>query len=216
MMLRLCRGWLRGVLVYTGLAATLQSCGRDAPPAPAHAAQPAPVAEAAAASAVPETDLAVLPNNTVIYCSRGKLVALREGGEVAWELAFPQGDSALAAPAVALNSLAYVRGNKFVHAAAPDGKWLWSHPIEGRSFKKSRVTDAPVALSDSSVAIVVGDDIVCLDLKGAVRWRVAVPEGHVNNRLVGGMDGSVLVSTTAGVYSINPEGKVAWRRVLDR
>jgi outer membrane protein assembly factor BamB len=191
--------------VFAALAFATVACGREAPAAPSHAP---PVATAN------EADLAVLPNNTSIYCTKEKLVAIRSDGEIAWELPFTDGDTAIAPVAVAANSVAYVRGRKALHAAQPDGKWLWSKPLEGQASAKSRAANAPVSLSDSTVAVVVGDDVIRFDMQGAVRWRVTIPEGHVNNRPASGMDGSVLVPSTAGLYSVDPAGKIAWRRVI--
>ena len=94
------------------------------------------------------------------------------------------------------------------------GKWLWSKPLEGQSSARSRATNTPIAMSDSTVALVVGDDVLRFDHNGAVRWRVSIPEGKIIGRPAAGMDGSLLVHTTSGVYSINPEGAVSWRRVI--
>jgi outer membrane protein assembly factor BamB len=69
-------------------------------------------------------------------------------------------------------------------------------------------------MSDSTVALVVGDDVVRFEHDGAIRWRFTLPEGRVVSRPAAGMDGSLLVHTTGGVYSINPEGAVSWRRVV--
>ena len=75
----------------------LTACARD--PAPALAA-PAPTASY-------EPELAVLPNNTVLQCARSSGTAVHREGDVAWELTLPYGDALVAAPAVALNSVAY-------------------------------------------------------------------------------------------------------------
>jgi outer membrane protein assembly factor BamB len=198
-------GWR--LLFAPVVASFLVACAQDVAPAPSVVASATPISQ---------VDIAVLPNNTVVHCSRNKLVALREGGEILWELVLPDDDSAIAPLAVALNSITYVRGMKSVHAATPDGKWLWSKPLDGQAYGKSRLTNAPVALSDSTVGLVIADDVVRYDVNGAVRWRVTIPEGHANNRLISGMDGSIIVPTTGGLYSINPEGSVAWRRVLER
>jgi outer membrane protein assembly factor BamB len=196
-----CRDWVIGfslLVVATGCT----------PEASTASAQPAP------AASLLESDLAVLPNNVVIQSSRNKLLALRDGGEVAWELALPNDDRVIAPVAVALNSVTYVRGAKFIHAATPDGKWLWSKQLDGEATGRSTVTNTPVALSDSAVALMIGDDLVRFDTNGGVRWRVTLPEGRLTSRIVGGMDGSVLVPTTTGLYSFNPEGNVTWHRAL--
>jgi hypothetical protein len=158
-----------------------------------------------------EIDIAVLPNNTTIHSSRTKVSAVGSDGAISWQLALPDGDMVIAPVAVALNSVAYVRGSKAIHAMLPDGKWLWSKPLDGRSFAKTRAADSPVATSDSTVALVVGDDVLRFDHTGAVRFRVSVPEGHVTGRPIAGMDGSLLVPTTSGLYSITPDGNFAWR-----
>lgn len=196
-----CRDWVLAVSLV--VAAT--GCNPDTSTA---SAQPAPAAP------LLEGDLAVLPNNVVIQSSRNKLVALREGGEVAWELTLPNEDRVLAPVAVALNSVTYVRGSKFIHAATPDGKWLWSKQLDGEATGRSTINNTPVALSDSAVALMIGDDLVRFDTNGGVRWRVTLPEGRLTSRIVAGMDGSVLVPTTTGLYSFNPEGNVSWRRAL--
>ena len=174
---------------------------------------PAP-APSAAASGASETSVAVLPNNMTVYASSNRLVAIKGSGEIGWELTLPDADAVVAPVAVAMNSVAYVRGLKAIHAALPDGKWLWSKPLDGRSFAKAWASDAPVALSDSTVALVIGDDLVRFDNTGAVRWRVTLPEGHVSNRLVAAMDGSLIVPTTAGIVCVSPEGEVTWRHAI--
>lgn len=181
------------------------SCAREAP-APAATIEPARTAG--------ESELAVLPNNVAILSTKNRIVAIRGDGDVAWELVVPEGDAVIAPVAVGLNSVAYVRGTKAIHAAGADGKWLWSKPLEGQSSARSRSTNTPIAMSDSTVALVVGDDVLRFDHNGAVRWRVSIPEGKIVGRPAAGMDGSLLVYTTAGVYSINPEGAVSWRRVI--
>jgi outer membrane protein assembly factor BamB len=177
---------------------------------PEAASAPTP---AASASAQPiESELLVLPNNTVLQCGPSKIVAVHREGDVAWELTVPYGDALIAPAAVGLNSVAYFRGTKGVYAALPDGKWAWSKPLESRSTIKSRASDTPVTFPDSTVAVAVGDDIVRFDDKGVVRWRLALPEGHVNARMSAGMDGALFVPTSAGLYCISPEGNVAWKR----
>jgi outer membrane protein assembly factor BamB len=173
---------------------------------------PAPVATGELPRNSSESDLAVLPNNVTILSARGRLLAVRGDGELAWELSLPDGDTAIAPVAVGLNSVAYVRGKKAIHAALPEGKWLWSKPLD--ASPNSRATNTPVAMSDSTVALVVGDDVIRFDYNGGIRWRLSIPEGHILGRPASGMDGSLLVHTTAGVYSINPEGVIAWRRVV--
>lgn len=181
------------------------ACAREAPPPPA-------TVEPARSSV--ETELAVLPNNMAIVSTKNRIIAIRNDGDVAWELTLPDGDTTIAPIAVALNSVAYVRGAKELHAALPEGKWLWSKPLEGQSSARSRGTNTPVAMSDSTVVLVVGDDLVRFDLNGNVKWRFTLPEGRVLGRPAAGMDGSLLVHTTAGLYSINPEGNVSWRHVV--
>jgi outer membrane protein assembly factor BamB len=183
----------------------VSACAREAP---------APAATVEPARATGESELAVLPNNVALLSMKGRITAIRGDGELAWELALPDGDSAIAPVAVALNSVAYIRGAKAIHAARPEGKWLWSKPLDGQSSARSRATNTPVAMSDSTVALIVGDDVLRFDHTGAVRWRITIPEGKIVGRPAAGMDGSLLVHTTAGVYSINPEGTVAWRRAV--
>ena len=174
-------------------------------------ANPAPPAASAAPA---EVTIVVLPNNTTVQSVKDRLAAVSTTGELAWQLTVPEGDTAIAPVAVAMNSVAYVRGNKAIHAATPEGKWLWSRPLDGRSFSRTRASDSPVAMSDSTVALVIGDDVLRFDHAGSVRWRVTLPDGHVISQPAAGMDGSLLVSTTAGLYSINPEGNIAWKRVI--
>lgn len=174
-------------------------------------ANPAPPVASAAA---PEVTIVVLPNNMTVQTVKDRLAAVNTTGELAWQLTLPEGDTAIAPVAVAMNSVAYVRGNKSIHAATPDGKWLWSRPLDGRSYSRTRASDTPVAMSDSTVALVIADDVLRFDHAGTVRWRVTLPEGHVISQPAAGMDGSLIVSTTAGLYSINPEGNIAWKRVI--
>jgi outer membrane protein assembly factor BamB len=187
-------------------AVLVNGCLKDPPP-------PSPGA-AAAAAASSETELIVLPNNLVVQSARNKVIAVRREGEVAWELALPYGDTIVAPIVAGLNSIAYVRGGKGLYALAPDGKWAWSKPLENRSQQKSRNTDMPVSFPDSTVAIVVGDDIHRFDDQGTVKWRLTLPEGHVNGRLTAAMDGALVVPTTVGLYCITPDGNIAWRRTL--
>jgi outer membrane protein assembly factor BamB len=180
--------------------------------APTAAPSPAPVVSAA--HPLMEAEVVVLPNNVALQCAKSKVTAVRREGDVAWELILPYGDALIAPVAVALNSIAYLRGNKGLYAATPDGKWAWSKPLEARSAAKSMSADAPVTFPDSTVAVAVGDDIVRFDDKGAVRWRLSLPEGHINGRMSAGMDGALFVATSAGLYCISPEGNVAWRRAV--
>jgi hypothetical protein len=174
-------------------------------------ANPAPPVASAAPA---EVTIVVMPNNTTVQTVKDRLSAVTTNGELAWQLTIPEGDTAIAPAAVAMNSVAYVRGGKAIHAATPEGKWLWSRPLDGRSFARTRAADSPVAMSDSTVALVIGDDVLRFDHTGSVRWRVTLPDGHVIAPPAAGMDGSLVVSTTAGLYSINPEGNIAWKRVI--
>lgn len=198
---------LRAVLFLIMLGTFASGCvqkSAEANPAPA----------ASSAGAAHEVTIVVSPNNTTVQTVKDRMAAVTTNGEVAWQLTIPDGDMAIAPAAVAMNSVAYVRGNKAIHAATPEGKWLWSRPLDGRSFARTRASDSPVAMSDSTVALVIGDDVLRFDHAGAVRWRVTLPEGHVIAQPAAGMDGSLVVSTTAGLYSINPEGNIAWKRVV--
>jgi hypothetical protein len=188
-----------------GLLCWIGACSPDHPTPPAAAPPPS--------SGPVEPDLVVLPNNMVLHCARSKITAVRREGEVAWEITLPYGDALVAQPAVALNSVAYFRGSKGIYAATPDGKWAWSKPLENRSANKSRGSDAPVSFPDSTVAVTVGDDIVRFDDQGVVRWRLSLPEGHVNARMSAGMDGALFIPTTVGIYCVSPDGNVVWRRV---
>lgn len=171
-----------------------------------------PPAPAPSAAVAPETDVAVLPNNVAIQANHNKILAVRREGDVAWELTLPQSDTIIAPTSVALNSFAYVRGAKGIYAASPEGKWAWSKALESRSTTKSRMADQPATFPDSTVAVVVGSDIVRFDEQGVVRWRLSLPEGQVNGRPKAGMDGSLFVPTSAGLYCITPDGNVEWKR----
>jgi outer membrane protein assembly factor BamB len=201
------------------LAWALAGCSKETPSALAAsssaAASPAAsvvsVPQAPPASPIVTSDLTVLPNNVAIYTQGSKVVALRASNEVAWQLELPNGDVVVAPPAVGLNSVAYVRGRKAVHAVLPDGKIAWSTPVDG-PISGSREVDAPVALSDSTTALSVDGTVLRFDHAGAVRWRFKLPQGRQNSRLSPTMDGSLLVPTSAGVYLVTPDGAVAWHR----
>jgi outer membrane protein assembly factor BamB len=187
------------------LGATLATaCARETPPPPREASPHEPS----------ERDLVVLPNNTALYARREHLVAVRREGEVLWEANLPSGDIIVAPLATALNSSAFVRGAKALHAISPEGKWLWSKQLEGQAFGKRPATNAPTAFPDSTVAVAVGDDILRFDEKGVLRWRVSLPEGHLVARMRAGMDGAVFVPTTAGLYCLAPDGNVSWVRSI--
>ncbi|HWP04168.1 MAG TPA: hypothetical protein VNN72_00440, partial [Polyangiaceae bacterium] len=156
------------------------ACAREAP---------APAATVEPARAPIESELAVLPNNVAILSSKGRITAIGGDGNIVWELALPDGDAAIAPVAVGLNSVAYVRGTKAIHAVRPEGKWLWSKPLDGQSSGRSRATNTPVAMSDSTVALIVGDDVLRFDHEGALRWRLSIPEGKIVGRPAAGMDG---------------------------
>jgi dolichol-phosphate mannosyltransferase len=173
-----------------------------------------PVPSAAIPPTEKETDLVVLHNNVAVHARGNRLLALRTNGETAWELTLPNADTIVAPLAVGLNSVTYVRGARALHAAMPDGSWLWSKPLEARSFLKSRGADAPVALTDSSVALVINDDVVRFDVTGGIRWRVSLPDGHVTRRPTAGTDGSLILATTVGLLALSPDGQILWRRVL--
>jgi outer membrane protein assembly factor BamB len=190
-------------LSISGLA--VSACAREAP---------APAAQVEPAKTTNESELAVLPNNFTVVSLKTRVMAVRGDGDIAWDLTLPNGDVAIAPVAVALNSVAYIRGAKAIHAIMPDGKLLWSKPLEGQASTRTRASNTPVAMSDSTVALVVGDDILRFDHEGGIRWRFTLPEGRVLARPAAGMDGSLLAFTTGGLYSVNPEGAVSWRRVV--
>jgi outer membrane protein assembly factor BamB len=174
---------------------------------------PAPAAAAESAREPVETELAVMPNNLTLVSAANRITAIGTEGELAWQLTLPDGDVAIAPVSIALNSVTYVRGGRALHAVLPEGKCLWSKPLDGQAYPRSRASNSPIAMSDSTVAVIVGDDVVRYDYQGNVRWRVSIPEGHVVGKPVAGMDGSLRVQTTSGVYSVNPDGQVSWRRL---
>jgi hypothetical protein len=161
---------------------------------------------------VDEPVVAVLPNNLALHGNGDRITAYGREGDVAWELVLPYRDRIIAPIAVALNSMAYVRGMKMVHAATADGKWAWSKPLDGPAFMATSATNAPVASPDSTVAMVVADDVVRFGHDGVVRWRMRLPEGHVTATLSPAMDGALYVHTNAALFCITPEGKIAWKR----
>jgi outer membrane protein assembly factor BamB len=173
--------------------------------AQATAALPAPVSE---------VDILVLPNNMVISCSAKKLTAMRSDGELAWELALPDGDSAIAPAAGAASSQIYLRTSQGLRAASPEGKWLWLKPALAPSSSMPRDASAPVAMSDSTAVMIDGPAVVRLNSGGGELWHVNLPEGIPVSRLKAAMDGGVLVPTTAGLYSVSGDGKIAWRRKI--
>lgn len=172
------------------------------------------IAEHADSGPTNERDLAVLPNNTAIYGRGAHVVAVRREGEILWESTIPSGDSLIAPIAVALNSTAYVRGKKALHVISSDGKWLWSRPLEGQAAGNTAEVNAPATFPDSTAAVAVGDDVIHFDSKGAVLWRVSLPEGHVVARLRAGMDGALFVQSSAGMYCLSPDGNVSWMRAI--
>jgi outer membrane protein assembly factor BamB len=191
-----------GSVVFAfALLAACKPDAREAVAAPAPSGQPRPA-----------MDLVVLPNNVAVLSAERRLMGLQGDNRVAWELRLPNDDVAIAPMAVALNSVAYVRGRKGIYAVLPDGKLSWQKSLEGRP--RDAELDAPAALSDSTAAVVTGDDILRFDHAGSVRWRLTLPEGHQTGRLVGTMDGSLLIPTSAGIYSITSDGNVAWRHQL--
>ncbi len=173
-----------------------------------------PAAAATEKAVVSDRDLVVLPNNTAIYARHDRLVAVRREGDILWEAKVPADDQIIAPVAVALNSTAYVRGSKALHAISPQGKWLWSKALDGSAFTKTPSVNAPVTFPDSTVAVAVGDDLVRLDDKGVVRWHSTLPEGHVTASLRAGMDGALFVPTSSGLYCISPDGNVSWVRAI--
>jgi outer membrane protein assembly factor BamB len=183
-------------IAFTG-ALMAVACSREPPPRAQAVAQ--------------LNELVVLPNNTALYSRKDRVVAVRREGDVVWEAVLPSNDSIVAQPAVALNSVAYVRGAKAIHALSPEGKWLWSKPIDGAAALPAHAS-VPVAFPDSTVAIVVGNEIVKLDETGALRWRASLPEGTVATAPRAGMDGALFVPTTAGLYCLSPDGSISWRR----
>jgi hypothetical protein len=192
------------------------SCNHPSAPDPTVAVGPKVATDVARSpeSPVARSEVIVLPNNIAIHCSEKKLVALQAGGDILWELPFPDGDTLAAPAAAAASSVVYARGKRALHAASPDGKWLWSIPLDGPPISGAAASSAPIAMSDSSAVLLVGNEVVRLDNAGAVRWRVKLPDGTVTSRLSPAMDGSVLVPTTAGLYSISGAGSIAWKRVL--
>jgi outer membrane protein assembly factor BamB len=195
-------GFSPSVLVF---CSALIACKPDRPQA-----EPVQATSGVSPTAI---DLAVLPNNVAVFSADRRLLALQNDNQVAWETKLPNDDVAIAPLAVALDSVTYVRGKKGLYAVLPDGKLGWQKPIDGRAHG-SATLDAPVALSDSTVAISTGDDVLRFDHGGAIKWRFTVPEGHQTGRLSSAMDGSLLVPTSAGIYSINPDGNVSWRHPI--
>jgi outer membrane protein assembly factor BamB len=196
-------GYLPVLVVLVGCAAAA-GCARE-PSAQRDGAQPK--------VSVPP-DLVVLPNNTALYTRKDRLLALRREGDIMWEAVLPANDTIAALPAVGLNSVAYVRGVKALHALLPDGKWAWSKPLDGLPQAATPATSAPVTFPDSTVAVVVGSEVIRFDENGAVRWKVSIPEGNIATSLRAGMDGALFVPTSAGLYCLSPEGSISWRRVL--
>jgi outer membrane protein assembly factor BamB len=168
--------------------------------------QPAPLSE---------VDILILPNNMVVSCTAKKLTAMSGDGTLAWELPLPDGDVAIAPAAGAANSQIYVRTGQGLRAASPEGKWLWLRPALAPSTSMPRDASSPVAMSDSTAVMIEGSAVVRLNSAGGELWRVTLPEGVPVNRLKAAMDGGVLVPTTAGIYSVSGDGKVAWRRKIN-
>lgn len=191
--------------VVLACCVVLSACRPDRP-------QAEPSAGSSSADHAP-IDLVVLPDNVAVFSFDHRLLALGGENQVMWEFKLPSDDVAIAPLAVALNSMTYVRSKKGVYAILPDGKLGWQKPLDGHPHG-SAMLDAPVALSDSTVAVTTGDEILRFDHTGAIRWRLALPEGHQTGRMSAGMDGSLLVPTSAGIYSVTPDGNVAWHHAI--
>jgi hypothetical protein len=74
---------------------------------------------------------------------------------------------------------------------------------------------APVALPDSSVAVVVADDeILSLDSAGKKRWSAKIPGGKIAGPPVPCPNGDLLVPTSAGAVGISAKGDINWSRDL--
>jgi hypothetical protein len=177
----------------------------NAASAPSSVAQTLPVSE---------VDILVLPNNMVISCNAKKLTAMSSDGELAWELALPDGDMVIAPAAGAANSQIYLRTSQGLRAASPEGKWLWLKPALAPSTSMPRDASVPVAMSDSTAVMIDGAAVVRLNSGGGELWHVNLPEGVPLSRLKAAMDGGVFVPTTAGLYSVTGDGRIAWRRKI--
>lgn len=199
------------------LAMLHASCSREPlrePPPSARSGASVAARARADASSTPSTeatfsDLIVLPNNVAVHCKGSKVVALDSSSQVIWETTLP-GDVIIAPMAAGMNSVTYIRGKRALHAVLPGGKLAWSTVLNGQP-SGIRELDAPVALTDSTPALVVGNEVLRFDHAGAIRWRLGIPDGKPSSRLSPTMAGFLLIPSTAGIYLITPEGTVAWR-----
>jgi outer membrane protein assembly factor BamB len=166
--------------------------------------------EAPASQAPDMVSIVVLPNSVAIQASKQTVHAVGPDGTQRWKMPIPDGDKVAAPLTGALNSTVYVRGERGLYAASPEGKWLWKRDLAGKG--PAGPIYGPIALPDSSVAVLVGArQLLGFEHDGTPRWDVQLPEGDVTAAPATAANGHVLVATTAGIYSISPGGEIVWR-----
>jgi outer membrane protein assembly factor BamB len=156
--------------------------------------------------------LTALPNSTAVYAEDAVLRGIAPDGASSWRQVLPNG-KVVTPVAAAANSMLYVRTESALHAFSPKGELLWSNDELSAPPALDPALLAPVALADSSVAVVVSaKEVRGIDTDGSLRWSVVLPIGDVAAPLVPCANGQLLVRATSGLYAISPQGKIIWHR----
>ena len=169
-----------------------------------------------AASGNAPTYMTALPNSTGIHTTGSLMLAFSPDGQLSWKVTIPRG-AVISPVAASPNSRIYVRTATHLLAYSPEGDLLWEvdgvPPTPGAD---ARVC-TPVALADSSVALVTNEHKVCaFDTDGSPKWTVTLPDGPVVAPLVPFGNGQVTAETVGKLHMISPDGKILWSRKLSR
>jgi hypothetical protein len=171
---------------------------------------------AEAGNATAASYMTALPNSMGVHASGSQLLAFSPDGRLGWKVTIPRGD-VVAPVAASPNSRIYLRTANHLLCYSHEGKLLWEVDGAAPPPKADARVCMPVALADSSVAIVLAEDeLRAFETNGSEKWAVDLPDGPVVAPLVPFGNGQLTAETRRSLHMISPDGKILWSRSLSR
>lgn len=166
-------------------------------------------------------DVPAIGNDGTIYlhASDGYLYSLNQNGTFKWKY-FLSTDITSTAPSIGKDGTIYVVSSYKLYAMQPDGTLKWKYILSGTNW------DSSVAIANDGTIYVGSNGYVdAINPDGTSKWSFHQPHSiyfpddypdFSNSTPAIGSDGTIYIGSrdnfTGGLYAINPDGTLKWKR----
>jgi outer membrane protein assembly factor BamB len=211
------RSVFRLAFVVAFVVLAVFACSRRQPPPGSGALETTPTGPNAS-SGPPLADgsnprVAIYPNGALIVADPKQCrVTVLELEQIRWTREFAS-CAGLVDPAVAADSVAYVRTARELFAIERDGRERWRAALDA---DVPRSLGSPTTMADSRPVIVASPrSVVAYQLDGKPAWRFSMPASEtIIAPPVGMRTEGIAVVTSHAAYAIGADGELRWRAAV--